>query len=690
MRILHPRLWIAALSLAGVLAIVASDLTRTAPGPISGVHAREPELVGLGSCAHCHGGWFGEMTASCLECHAPIGEQLEQRKGLHGGLDAERAKLCGSCHSEHHGEEFVLVNRLSFAMAGVGDPLKFDHQTVGFAMAGTHLTLDCKQCHAHADVAQLPKGAKRFLGLQQDCGSCHEDAHEGRMQISCSQCHGQLAWNELTADGHDRHLPLTGGHAQLACRECHAADDAHSLEAIGERRVAGRARGCADCHESPHRPEFVSAVAALERVAPESSCKVCHASNHTQFRDERVFTTPEQHACSGFTLALPHDAVRCEQCHDPAREPFHARYPGRSADECRSCHEDAHRGEFDGKAFAANGCIDCHERTHFAPHAFTVQKHATTNFPLVASHAEVECSKCHERAHADQPATFHGTASRCEQCHEDAHRGYFDRFSRGLGANPAGTCAHCHAPTKFAELPQGGFDHGHWTGFALTGAHAQADCAACHEATLEPDELGRRFGSVARKHGEFKGCVTCHADPHQGEFDRLGLPRAVLGRTSCARCHVDSSFRAFPNGFDHAQWTGFPLQGAHQRTDCSSCHARLAEPDEHGRTWARTYGKHCSDCHQDPHGGQFDEGGPVDCRNCHRGAESFADLVFRHDVHSRFKLGDQHRNVACSSCHKPFRQGDRDVIRYRPLPTDCVACHGDAGRPFQRRGPGRR
>ena len=72
MRILHPRLWIAALSLAGVLAIVASDLTRTAPGPISGVHAREPELVGLGSCAHCHGGWFGEMTASCLECHAPI------------------------------------------------------------------------------------------------------------------------------------------------------------------------------------------------------------------------------------------------------------------------------------------------------------------------------------------------------------------------------------------------------------------------------------------------------------------------------------------------------------------------------------------------------------------------------------------------------------------------------------------
>jgi hypothetical protein len=137
-------------------------------------------------------------------------------------------------------------------------------------------------------------------------------------------------------------------------------------------------------------------------------------------------------------------------------------------------------------------------------------------------------------------------------------------------------------------------------------------------------------------------------------------------------------------------WTGFPLQGAHQRAACTSCHARRAEPDDRGRPWERARGATCNDCHQDPHGGQFVQGGPPDCRGCHRGADSFAELVFRHDLHSRFRLGEQHEKVACAACHKPFRVGDRDVVRYRPLPVDCVDCHGDAGRPFQRRAGGRR
>lgn len=676
MRLRDPRVWAGVLTGAVVLYLVVGLAGRKSPGEVTAAHARESGLSGPFSCANCHGGWFGSMAGACLDCHEDIGSQVEAGGGLHGVLGRDEAMVCARCHSEHHGRDFLIVNRQSFAAAGVPDPERFDHAMVGYAMAGKHLELSCAECHKQANAPVLEKGQRRFLGLVQDCASCHEDPHEGKYPIGCAKCHGQEAFDKLASEGHERHLPLIGGHGDVACRTCHAEGEAHSLEFVGTGN-GPPARACADCHASPHAEAFVGAVARLAVRPPAASCVVCHEARHDSFSGE-VTVTPAQHACSGFPLVEPHHDVECKECHGGAAK-FALRYPGRATDQCAQCHEDPHGGQFRESPLAPTDCLLCHDRLRFEPHVFTVERHASTALPLNGSHLEAGCNACHVDPTARAPRVFRGTPAQCTLCHADAHRGFFDRSARG------GACDLCHFTTEFSHVDGGGFDHGRDTGFPIAGAHAQEACEACHPRSGEPDELGRTLGRVAERFGRYQGCASCHTDPHGGAFDTLDLPRKVDGLTGCARCHVETSFRTFPKAFDHGRWTGFPLQGAHAKAECSTCHAPLREPDEAGRTWARAKGGRCADCHADPHAGQFRKRDVNDCQRCHRSAVSFADLTFRHELDSRFRLGENHEGLACRACHKPFRVGEQEVVRYRPLRFECVDCHGGQKDPLRRR-----
>jgi hypothetical protein len=63
-------------------------------------------------------------------------------------------------------------------------------------------------------------------------------------------------------------------------------------------------------------------------------------------------------------------------------------------------------------------------------------------------------------------------------------------------------------------------------------------------------------------------------------------------------------------------------------------------------------------------------------------------LSFRHNLDSNFQLGEQHRNVACNLCHKSETKDGVAIVRYKPLPTKCVDCHGreEGGAVRRRRG----
>lgn len=681
----HTGILLGVVSAIAVLLIVVAATDRKSPGRVSSVHGRIAELDGGQSCAKCHGGWFGDMKGACLACHDDVATQLSERRGLHGTLAPELAGTCSTCHGEHHGDEFQLVNRLAFAQAGIADPQQFDHARIGYEMAGKHTTLTCTKCHAHAEATLLPEGEKRFLGLSKECASCHADPHQGRMQFGCATCHGQETFAEPAAAGHERWLPLDGAHATVGCRQCHAEGAPHALETLrpGDR---DKARQCADCHAAPHSQPFVVGNAKAAATSPKAVCVVCHVLDWPKFSDSRVMITPEQHAHGGFPLARPHDGVACARCHEPGKD-WAGRHPGRTAGECRTCHVDPHGGQFDSGPYAATGCTGCHAATHWAPHGFDLAHHQKAALPLDGRHAELECEKCHREPSPETPRTFRGTPSRCEQCHGDAHAGAFASHAAELTAHPRGTCAVCHGTKAFADLDHARFDHRDWTGFPLAGAHAQIECTDCHARTTQRDATGRQFGRVPR-HGEgFGGCQTCHGDPHEGLFDKASVPAVVDGRSSCERCHDTASFRALPHGFDHGAFAGFVLTGRHAQLECGSCHPLLPGATATGRTWSKAPGNDCASCHRDPHGGQFARLGATDCARCHKSTTAFATVSFRHNLDSRFPLGDQHAKVPCASCHKPETIAGAQVTRYKPLPTDCVSCHGreEGGAPFRRR-----
>jgi hypothetical protein len=678
---LDPRLWIALLSTTVVAWLSIDAMSRTSPGPLTAVHARIPELAGGAACSACHGGWFEDMAHACLDCHPAIREQADQGRGLHGQLGAERAANCALCHSEHHGETFQIVNRASFAQAGFADPAAFDHARIGFEMDGRHLELGCVACHLFAEDQVLPEGAQRFLGLDQGCANCHEDAHAGRMQIACADCHGQTDWQVRTARGHDRHLELAGGHAEVGCRSCHGEDSDRALERLSGRTRDGAGRACADCHASPHRSAFVERAAALADSTPARACVVCHRGEHETFTADGLSVSAAQHAGTGFRLGAPHDAVGCADCHEPGRGDFAARHPGRAPDDCRACHADPHEGQFDPAPPGAADCLRCHERTHFEPHAFGVELHAATALPLDGRHAGTDCGACHAVSATGGARRFRGTPAACASCHDDAHAGF---FATGTAGAATADCARCHGTAAFSPHRDEGFDHGAEARFAIRGAHAESACEACHPRAEVADAQGRRFGRVAEHFGPFRGCVTCHRDPHAGRFDAPGLPTAVGDRTDCARCHQETSFRLLHGDFDHGRWTGYRLTGAHARAACSACHAPRFEPDRDGRTAERARGTRCDDCHADPHASQFRSRGRTDCARCHEAGLEFAAVGFDHDRDARFPLDAQHRGLACAACHQPFVHEGGKVVRYRPLPTACADCHGTNDDPLRR------
>lgn len=692
MKVRSAHFWIAVLSLAAVVGVAVVDLERTSPGEVTRVHARDEKIDGGQSCKQCHGGIFSSMTESCLECHAPIEAQIAEREGLHGAIDTGLANACATCHSEHHGGAFAIVNRQSFALAGVPDPLRFDHRMIGWAMDGKHLELECAKCHVNADVAVLPEGGRRFIGLDQSCVNCHEDPHEGAMANACISCHGQNTWEEMHSEDHDQHLPLIGGHDPLDCRACHAKDSDRALESMDRFGPLLAVRSCIECHDSPHAEPFAQGVAALAAMELGSSCVVCHEAEHETFRDQALELDPEQHAQSGFSLALPHDKQTCEQCHDPLQDDFTQRYPGRRQDLCSQCHEDPHGGQFADGPFSTGDCLACHAREHFDPPAFDVEQHARADFALTGTHTTTACNECHrDPVRPELPREFRGIEDNCEACHANVHGEIFEPTSAMLPKIAAGECARCHDTTKFSAVPPERFDHGAWTGFEVDGSHAQSACESCHIPRAVADFDGRTFGRVSEHFGRYQGCITCHRDPHDGQFDGAGFPKLVGGRGDCARCHETTSFRTQPFGFDHGGWTGFELLGGHREAGCSACHTPRIPPDALGRSWEPALGSGCADCHDNPHGDQFQLAGKSDCATCHSdAARNFS--TFDHDRDSRFPLGETHRNVACAQCHQPEPapglQNGPSIVRYRPLASDCAACHGVHEEVLLRKKPG--
>ncbi len=662
-----PGIWLGIVSTFLVVAFVTWDSKRTSPGALSAVH--EKARADLESdCEACHGSGGSSMADACAACHADVARAISSGVGVHGKLNADSSR-CGTCHSEHHGTDHPLTSPHAFAQAGIPDVAAFRHEGLGFDLAGDHVELACERCHEHANDLVLASGSKRFLGESQACSSCHRDPHEGHLS-ECAACHGQTEpFATVAGFEHPRSFALSGRHARVGCLECHPKGGPFAIEASGIAGGTGRttrdARNCQDCHASPHASDFLGRVARTLAIDVDAACASCHSSENGSFRGQSARMDAALHALTGFALEPPHADASCAQCHTAS--PLLAAAPAsadtgaqcRKPDDCKSCHVEPPAGQFSDGPFAKANCRECHEATRFEPSAFGIAQHARTGFALTGAHEAIACSSCHAQPSPTAPRRFHGTSSACADCHVDAHAGFFDREGVPAIFRGAAGCERCHDTSSFGPVVTRVFDHRLWTGFALEGAHARGECSDCHPRSRVADESGRTFGRVSQAfEGPVGQCATCHADVH-GERMLSTTPAGIgVKGEGCGRCHGVDAFQGARQGFAHAEWTRFPLTGAHARAECEACHAPRNAADEHGRRFGlvseqfKGPASRCDTCHVDVHAGKFSKSG---CESCHT-TESFRSVPktsFDHGQATGFSLEGAHARAECAQCHAP-------------------------------------
>lgn len=624
-----------------MLGIVWSSIPaagQISPGPLSRAHQ---SISGVTDCSSCHEVSTGKSTFKCLNCHAEIAARVGARKGLHASYDIKpgSSQECVTCHSEHNGEDFILIK---------WDLKIFDHGKTGYKLEGKHAGLGCSRCHAPERISVTERATikikdlrRTFLGVSPNCTNCHQDRHKGRLGADCLQCHNFVEWKTINIGKFDHsttRYPLTGLHVKVGCQECHTPGPDR------QPRYTGIAfRSCTDCHADPHRGGF------------SQTCQACHNTGGWKKISGSEANRAVDHSKTKFPLLGKHGEVECVQCHaggDFKRVlKFH---------NCTDCHRpDPHGGQFARRA-GGSECSNCHSVDGFKPSTFRLKEHAATGYPLQGKHATLRCAQCH--IPKGTATVYKMKFKLCTDCHVDEHAGQF------ASAPHFNACEQCHDLERFLPSTFGLRRHSD-TRFVLTGGHVAVACNDCHKVTV-------KFKSklTGQYHWAGTGCTNCHADPHQGRFSAL-VRSARANRTvpGCEGCHSAETWDDLSH-FDHSK-TAFALLGAHKTVRCAKCHEPLSRPGGLSVVNFKTKSARCEACHTDPHASQFAKLGGTKCASCHDSAK-WKPALFDHDKQTSFALQGAHHNVPCESCHRLKRSvGGKVVLFYKPTPKECAACH---------------
>ena len=215
---------------------------------------------------------------------------------------------------------------------------------------------------------------------------------------------------------------------------------------------------------------------------------------------------------------------------------------------------------------------------------------------------------------------------------------------------------------SFRTSPTASREHGAIMPGMLIAAHADAAkaqrCDACHVDLAQPTNAA---------------CLACHTEIDHVMREKIGYHGQIAGQ--CAACHQDHHGRdADLRGLDsqafNHQLARFPLRGAHQSLNCGQCHVQHSAKPGHAQFVGLETSVGCTQCHADPHGGQFTQ----TCTACHSDSGwKGRNLLFDHNRDAGFKIDAIHRAVACASCHG-MQNGHRV---FTTVPTACEQCHSN-------------
>jgi hypothetical protein len=464
--------------------------------------------------------------------------------------------------------------------------------------------------------------------------------------------------------------PLASSHSALDsqsnCNDCHVN---------GSREVADNK--CLACHDHQNLGARISAGKGFHAstVVQGKRCQTCHKEHKgrgfdimgwkSQAGGEQNFN----HDLTGWPLHGKHVSTDCAQCHKARNKAGLKTYMGTDT-LCGSsgCHAKDQPHKIERKDLLR--CERCHTESVWKPEKRVLQfnhdDRKDAGMPILGSHRDVACSKCHPKDVFNLPASNPASCGN-SGCHQSPHAGHL--FGKR-------DCDWCHSPTfksfkqRFAkDMPD--FDHSERTRFDL-GAHKRLPCMDCHTKALgEAKPVG--------------ACETCHAkDSHHGDrFKEFGGTPP-----SCSTCHPTTSWK--PTAFNHATRTGFTLNAKHGQVACRACH-RGKSPSDFENLTALVKGKgksaqiDCMGCHQhkNVHERKWNNGQCYGSSNCHvasgdvRTNTTSMEKLY-HGPNSEFPLVKGHKGVPCASCHTGRK---KNTTSFEKIPTDCstnTKCHEDS------------
>lgn len=446
---------------AGWSVVRPTPAFQHAPGtfPLRGAHASS-------TCRACHRALdFGSTPLACAACHADIHQ---------GELGAD----CGRCHSERAFVDRSVMSR--------------QHQTLRFALTGSHVAVDCEACHQSQAQGQM-----QFVNTPTQCSACHLDRFlatrdpdhaAGGFPQDCTQCHATALWTPARFNHEASQFALTGAHRAVACNACHAGN-----------RFSGTTTTCLGCHEPAYRA--TSSPPHVSGGFP-TDCLGCHTTT-------RWVPAQFDHAGVGFALTGAHRSVGCDQCHGGGR------FAGTPAD-CVGCHLVDYQATTQPNHVSAGfpqACTQCHGTSAWTGASFD---HASTGFSITGRHVGLPCASCHAGG------SFTGTPATCVGCHQPAYLASRDPAHQAAGLST--DCAACHTT--------GGWDGARYaahdaSAFPIySGAHQNrwgGTCTTCHPSSSNYLQFT---------------CLTCH------EHDRARMDDKHAGRSgyaydsqACYRCH---------------------------------------------------------------------------------------------------------------------------------------------------------
>ena len=278
-------------------------------------------------CTQCHNSTFGNYSISsgaCANCHMADYNGTTNPNHKTAAFPTD----CSGCHT---------------TVAGWGGAT-FNHAATGFALTGSHATLQCVQCHVNSNYSLTSANAL--------CANCHMADYNGTnnpvhsaagFPTTCDTCHTTTDWTGATFTHPTTPIAIVNNaHSTVACTACHI-----------NNVFTNTPTDCYSCHKTDYTNTTNPAHAA---AGFPTTCATCHqivagwagaTFNHTQFP-----ITSGTHNQSVW--------VTCNTCHTNASD--------YSVFTCINCHThvqttvDKQHGHVRNYVYSATSCYSCHPR----------------------------------------------------------------------------------------------------------------------------------------------------------------------------------------------------------------------------------------------------------------------------------------------------------------------------------------